>query len=146
MTDRRRAQWFDPITPAARPVESDPCARVELILQAIELLQRYDLPGARHVAAGLAQWLAEGGDLAQLLGLRVRRGRRSPATTLRARKRDDLLRQAAEACGATPAALAREIQSDTELGQRLRELGAPASPRHLARILTGTARRHDTSS
>lgn len=144
MTDRRHAQWFDPVAPAAQPAEADPCARVELVLEAIEHLQRSDSPGAQHVAAGLSAWLSEGGDLARLLGVRVRRGRRAPTATLRARKRDDLLREAAG--GATPAALAREIQSGSVLGQYLRALGAPTSRRHLARILGGTARRRDMSS
>ncbi|MGE3773432.1 MAG: hypothetical protein AB7I32_10935 [Gammaproteobacteria bacterium] len=141
---RNRAQWFDPIRPVEQPAEPDPCARVELVLQAIELLRRFDLTHALVVADGLARWL-EGGDLARELGLRVKRGQRAPLTTLKRRARDDLVRALAES--AEPAALAREIQAgDTERGRRLRELGAPDSPRHLARIIRGTARRRDMSS
>ncbi len=147
MPDRRRAQWFDPIAPAERPPEPDPYARAELVLQAIELLRHYERPGARLVADGLARWLSEGGDLARLLGLRVRRGRRAPMTTLRLRARNELLREVAATSGASPAVLADAIATgETEAARRLRELGAPGSPRQVARILSGRTRRRDTSS
>lgn len=142
----RRATWIDPIRPVAQPAEPDPCERVELVLQAIELLRRFDLKHALVVADGLARWL-EGGDLARALGLRVKRGQRAPMTQRKLRERDDLVRELATAHDVTPAALAREIRSaDTERGQRLRAIGAPDSPRHLARIIRGTARRRDMSS
>lgn len=147
MPDRRRAQWFDPIAPTDRPPEPDPCARAELVLQAIELLRHYERPGARLVAEGLARWLSEGGDLARLLGLRVRRGRRAPMTALRLRARNELLRELGASRGAAPAALAGEIAAgETPEARRLRELGAPTSPRQVARILAGRARGRDTSS
>lgn len=147
MPDRRRAQWFDPIAPIDRPPEPVPCARAELVLQAIELLRHYERPGARLVAEGLARWLSEGGDLARLLGLRVRRGQRAPMTALRLRARNELLRELVASRGAAPAALAGEIAAGaTPEARRLRELGAPTSPRQVARILSGRARGRDTSS
>jgi hypothetical protein len=147
MPDRRRAQWFDPIAPAERPPEPDPYARAELVLQAIELLRHYERPGARLVADGLARWLSEGGDLARLLGLRVRRGQRAPTTALRLRARNELLRELVASSGAAPTALASEIAAgETPEARRLRDLGAPTSPRQVARILAGRARRRDTSS
>ncbi|MDT3680763.1 MAG: hypothetical protein ROZ64_18260 [Burkholderiaceae bacterium] len=143
---KRPAQWFDPIAPVAQPRESDPCERAELVLQAIDLLRRSDNAGARHVAAGLSSWLSEGGDLARLLGLRVRRGRRAVGTILRARERDAALREAAVLMQATPARLALEVRSDSPIGRRLREIGAPMSERQIARILARDESNSDTSS
>lgn len=89
----------------APPAASDrtPAANADLLQEAVEQLAPISAgsEAVRHVVDGLKSWLAEGGDLNVLLGVRAGRGKASELPYRKARmgQRDDAIRQLANDVG-----------------------------------------------
>ena len=135
------------LTAAAPPPLSRAEATARRLGRAAELLRASGDQAGLEVAEAIDRWLVEGGDLAQLLGARARRGRRRdlPATDARMQARDDAIRSlAARACAGSAASarahfLAAFLQTPSAKAIITRECGGaayvPTSHRQLVRII-----------
>jgi hypothetical protein len=86
--------------------------RAEQLREVAAILRRHGGAASLHVADAIEHWLANGGDLNKLLGVKVRRGRACdvPSTRLLKQRRDDEIRKVAQTIGGRQAAKIRELQ------------------------------------
>ena len=119
--------------------------RAEQLREVAAILRRHGGTASLHVAGAFETLLAQGGDLRELLGVRVRPGRACdvPATRHRRHERDDAVRALAATLPGKPTARANAIAAMllardgrvTVIHQTTEAL--PASVSQLKRILRG---------
>lgn len=132
----------------ARPAGIEPSVldRAEQLQRAADVLRASADPAARHVATAFERWIAEGGDLHQHLGVRVRRGGAHDLPHRKARKqaRDEQIRAIADGLPKSPKSRAAQIREmllardPTLLVIHERTAPVPSSEAQLRRILHGS--------
>ena len=119
-----------------------PSTRAAQLAAVVDLLREHpEVDGADHFADAMERWLADGGDLQRMLGLRAARGEVTPQQAARREAMVAHLRAALETT--TPsgplrprcATLALRIQSDDPTVSALAGAGLPTSPRQLVRLI-----------
>lgn len=131
-----------------RPVAFEPSVadRAEQLRRATDVLRASADPAARHVATAFETWIAEGGDLHQHLGLRVRRGgaHDQPHRKSRMQARDEQIRAIADGLPKSTKSRAAQIREmvlardPTLLVIHERTAPVPSSEAQLRRILHGS--------